>query len=453
GELRLALPPTLTIEVRLTQCVNGKTLERLHGTVACEPGRLHVLGEVRRRPAVIDYDVEIAQASMCANPRVLEARTGVMVAIRPQLAPSGAWALLETIARVVDGTDEQIDTGHPGLGPIDRLPMDISETGRIVLVRPGARTVQRWSGELGEFELTLATQWRLPQPVRPGGHDLGIFTVRGDLEGFRSVPVRRDDQVDDSWDPEREYVWGRIEEIAGENARWLDLDEDEGNFDGQRFIATDRAMWAIGAAVTPWFEAMTGGTDLELRCFDVGSGAAWPTDGTTADDVRPLGSTRLSQVNGTWSATAQRREYSIIRDWDVEVAQSARIPDPRCSRVSSGLALNVRRIGDDLEVDGELSRIIDRGSRRLTLSAPIFMPEIHNVGATGGGNTARAWQNDSPAMGLIADEVLVEHPTIVSIPLRFHCHLDGNAPAVFRTAATDLLGPGRELLVEVRRAR
>ena len=62
----------------------------------------------------------------------------------------------------------------------------------------------------------------------------------------------------------------------------------------------------------------------------------------------------------------------VLHDWNVEVASGARIPQPRCRRVSTGLVLNLRRLGDEVEVDGELAAITDEGRRTLALSQPIF---------------------------------------------------------------------------------
>lgn len=452
-DLRKALPPRLSIEVRLTQTLRGNRQVRLERTIDAEPGRLHVISEVRRRNAIVDYEVEIAQAAMIADPVMAEARAGVMVAIRPQLSPSGEWGLLETIARCVDGDPSaQIDTGHQGLGPIDRLPAKISETGRVVLVRPGSRTVQNWSGQHGEFELTIVTQWRLPQPVRPGGHDFAAFSMRGELAGFRSIAVRRSDDEDNAWDPERDDPWADIEEFAGGDAQWLDQ-PDADQPDAQPYVATDRSMWAAGAAVMSWFESMTAGPELTIRCYDVAAGSDLAADGTPPAGANALGSTRLSQVNGTWSATAVRSDYTVIRDWNAEVAQSSRIPDPRCERVSSGLWINVRRLGDRVEVDGEVTRILDSGIKKLTMSSPIFAPEVRNVQVTGEGRNARAWKQDSPAMALLSDEVIVEHPTIVAAPFRFTRVVAAEQPAVYRTSATELLGQGREVLVVISRAQ
>lgn len=452
-ELRAALPPSLTIEVRLTETRGGETRVRLARTAECEPGRLQVISEVSRRLAVLDYNVEIAQAAMMSNPLALEVRAGVMVAIRPQLAPSGEWAVLETVARIVGGNvSSLIDTGHPGVGPIDRVPMNISETARVVLARPGSRTVQRWSDGETSYELTLRTQWQLPKPVRPGGHDFGVFSVRGDLSGFRSVAVDQRDNDERGFEREREEPWDDISELAGAEARWLEGPDRDEAPEGQHYVAVDASTWAIGAAVMGWFESRTAGPEIEVRCYDVPAGADWQGDGKPPAGARPVGGTRLSQVEASWSATAVREERTIVHDWDCEVANSARIPDPKCMRVSTGLAINVRRLGDTFEVEGEISRTTAAGKKTLKLSAPVLSPEVEALSTVGMGNTARAQKYESPPKIMIADTVHVEQPTIAAVPFRFTQRLAADQqPAVYRSTASGLLEEGRELLIVVSR--
>ncbi|MCA8949491.1 MAG: hypothetical protein KDE27_08300 [Planctomycetes bacterium] len=446
-DLRRALPPALTIDLELRE----KTGEGMHvwlaRTVDARPGRLSVVSEVAQRSAVIGYNVEIAQASMICNPMISDERAGVMVALRPQLAPSGAWALLEVVARCVETDREaKIDSGHKGIGAIDRVPQRISEVGRVVLVRPGVHSVQRWSDGEREFELALSTQWQLQPAMRVAGHDFAVYSVRGPLQGFRSVRIaqsREDDMR--GQDPEIENGWDDIEALAGPEAEWLEPPDSDEAPDGERYVAVGRASFAAGAAVMRWFESKTAGPELAVHCYDVAAGTAWPGDGSVPDGARLLGRTELSQVEGTWSATAIRTDQSLLRDWDVEVAQSARIPRPVLERVGAGFVLNLRRTGEVVEVEVDLARLLDTGGRSIALSAPIYTPAFHRPPS---GDTG---PKDDPAVGLPPDSVRVEHPQIAMLPFGFSVRVADQATVTRRTSAGELLGAGRELLVVVQR--
>ena len=449
-ELRRALPPPITVDVRLTQTNDGATVTRFAGEVQLTPGRLHVFGDVVERSAVVDYEVEIAQASTLANPVVGDVREGVMIALRPQLAPGGAWALLETVARCIDGDpDARIETGHPGIGPIDRVPMAISESGHVALVRPGARTVQRWSGPHGAFELAMTTQWKLPAPVRPGGRDLGIFTMRSPTGGFRSLAVPHTDESDRGRDGELERSWDDPSELAGGGAQWLGLPEDDPQPDVERYLVVGEQGVASAAAVRAWFEARPLGPELHMRCFDVPVGTPWPIPAGREADARAVGSARLAQVEGTWSATAVHSESTVLRDWDSEVAQAARIPDPRCERVSAGFVVNARMVGGLLDLELEVSRIVDPGQKELQLSSALLAPEVSTLYTTVQGRRARTTDFRSPPLVLPADRVVVEQPVRRSIDLQLRRHVAADAPIVHRVSATGAFGPGRELLLVV----
>ncbi len=56
-------------------------------------------------------------------------------------------------------------------------------------------------------------------------------------------------------------------------------------------------------------------------------------------------------------------------------------------------------------------------------------------------------------MALLADRVAVEHPTVAALPWRFGRRLVADQPVSYRTSATNLLGPGRDLLIVVARSK
>lgn len=449
-DLRQRLPPTIVADVRLERTTGGATRQLLARTITVQPGRVCVASDARVHNAVVDYAVEIAQSAMVGNPIPGQVRSGAMVALRAQTPLTAEWAVLELVARwVEDDPGARIDTGDKWLGPIDRVPLAYSETGRVLRVRPGSTTTQTWSADGSEYRLTLRTQWQLPQPVRPGGHDVAIFSMRGDLSGFRSVPVRQREGSEAANDPDHEEPWANLGDLAGSDAEWLIADVENEENNASLFVAVDRAMWAVGATAMAWFEAMKPAAPIDVRCYDVPSGTAWPDDGSVPAGAKALGGTRLDLVDGSWSATCVREDHTVLTDWDVEVAQSARIPDPQPTRLSTGFCLNVRATGDRVELDGEISRVVDEGRHELTLSAPIFMPEQHNAWSSGSGVS----KSDSPALALLPDIVAVEHPVVAKASLRLARLVDVQHPAVHRQSATALLGDGHDVVLVVTRPK
>ncbi len=452
AQLRRALPPLLAVHARLVETKNGKVRVRFERHAELVPGRVNVLSDLRERTAVLDFDVEIAQASMISNPMHREVRSGTMLAIRPQLTPSAEWGLLEVIARCADDDpSSKIETGHHSVGPIDRVPLQIAEAGRVVLARPGKTTVHRWSSQQGAFELALTVSWQLRPPVRVGGQDFGVFSVRGGLPGFRSVRVdaRNFESLfnpDDDDDP-----WSLIEDIAGAEAQWLsEPDLEEAPF-AERYVAVGRAHWAAGAAVMRWFESKTAGPVVTIRCLEVPAGTA--VDAALAEappaGVHEVASATMSQVDGTWSTSAVRRDRTVLYDWDCEVANASRIPDPKCRRMDDGAVFNVRRFGDRFEVEIDLSRELDAGLKELTLGAAVAAPPTVQVSA----HNNSVQQSSSPAVQLPADQVIVEQPLFAQLPVRFGRTVAAGQRATWRASANELLGDGRELLVVLEREK
>lgn len=448
ADLRKALPPRLQIRLRLVQRSGQRETVLLARTGECDPGRLSVLSAVRRHQAVVDYGVEIAQASSIADPLCLEARDGVMVAMRPQLAPAADRGLLELVVRCArPGKEAKIDTGYAAVGAIDRLPLDIAELARVVPIRPGSKLALAWSSGQDAYELQLDVDWRLPEAARPDARELGIFTMRGDLQGFRSLSIPGPLGAD----PEpllaeaHDDPWAQIVEHAGEGAEWTSYSSADDT--AQPFVAVDGSRRTIAQAVSSWFDVRGRVFTGAIACFAVPRGTAWPDDGRMPQGATALGEAQLQQADATWSAATVREESSVLCDWGVEVAQAARVADPRLARLSTGLVLNTHTFGDRIEVDGELSRVIDPGRERLLLSAPMFGPERTVDGEPKPANRVLL----VGTVAMIADEVNIEHPVVAAAPIKFTRELAKGGQAVWRSSADLVLGAGQDLVVVVKR--
>jgi hypothetical protein len=452
-ELRRRVPQPLTVDVRLLRTRQGRTETLLARTLDVMPGRLAVASDSVRRLAVVDYQVEIAQESSIANPDMREVRSGAMVALRASLSPQGDVAVFDVVARHVDeDATAVIDTGYPGLGPIDRATMRIAEIGRVLRLRPGTAVAQRWASADATYELTLQAQWRPPAHLRPGGQDFALFALRGCGNGFRTVATDAD-RDDASQEPECEETWADPTALAGGEAAWLGDGHSDRGPDWQVFAATGPSMWAIQAAAMAWFERLREGPRLELHWFDAAADVVWPADGTAPDGARPVGHAALDLVDGAWAATAIRTEHTVLVDWDVEVASASRIPDPRCRRVDQGLWCNVRAIGDQLELDSGLQTVLDPGRKQLRLSMPVLAHDTSVAVPPAGGSSAAPAATATPFVKLLPDVVAVEHPLLGTVPIQFLGTLTKGAAIVRRASAERLLGTGRDLVLVVKRSQ
>lgn len=446
-ELRAATPPRLAVTAKLLRrSASGETV-LLARTADCDAGRLSVLSAVRRRVAVVDYDVEIACPTSMANPRCAEVRDGVMIALRPHLAPSAEQGLLELVVRSAHpGADAKIDTGNAAMGPIDRVSLDTAELARVVPIQPGSRLVLSWSAGDVAFELELEIRWNRPQRTAAGGRDLGFFAAHGDLRGFRSLPPAASASGDAPPAAEDlEMPWLDLGALAGDDAAGLLACGDEPAPTARRFLATDATCRNLAAAETTWFETRRNPFEGELTCFAVPRTTPWPEDGHAPDGATRIGASRLQQADGTWSACTVREEHGVLRDWNGEIGCYARIADPIVARVSTGLVLNTHCQGRELEIDGELAKIVDAGRQKLQLSALLL-----RSGENLGDSRRPDWRKPpDTATALVADEGNVEHPAIARVPVHFVRTLAPGGVASWRTAADAVLGEGRDLVVVV----
>lgn len=444
-ELRRASPPRVAVTVKLLRRTAQGESVLLARTADCEAGRLSVLSAVRQHAAVVDYQVEVACPTSIADPSCAEVRDGVMIALRPHLAPSSDQGLLELVVRSMQPrADAKIDTGYAAMGPIDRLAFDIGELARVVPIQPGLPVVLSWSAGEVAFQLELEAHWSRPQRAGPGGRELGVFTAHGDLLGFRSLPIALAFVGDAPLAPEDlQAPWLDLDAIGGGDAQWILPCSDDELPTARRFVADGEQYRNLARAETAWFEARRVAFPGELTCFAVPRGTPWPEDGRVPDGATRLGATRLQQADGTWSASTVREEHSVLRDWDPEMGCYARIADPSVARVSTGLVLNTCCHGQSIEVEGELAKVVDAGRQKLQLSAPLRGPDVDLDDAN------RPERRSPSRIALIADEVAVEHPVIAQVPVRFVRQLAPGEVATWRTAADAVLGAGQDLVVVV----
>jgi hypothetical protein len=311
----------------------------------------------------------------------------------------------------------------------------VHETAGVVRARLGRPLQQTWAGADGkDHVLRLSLQWNPPAPVRPGGHEVEHAAWSGRLEGFRSH-----DYVEGREDPEPPAPW--LDTVA----EYAKLTLLTANDDSGARIALDGSAERVRSLLASRFAAVGPAATFDLTLVDAPAGTGVGSDGALPDGARRIGHARLQLVPGTWACATAYDERSVLHDWDVEVAQASRIPDPKLVRVQHGMFVNARVADGVLEVDGEWSWRDADVVQDAALSAAVQTPELVNARRSG----EHAVAEKVPAVLLPPDRVRIEQPVRLRMPFAARLPLRQDAPVVARQAAA-AFGQGRELLLVAR---
>jgi hypothetical protein len=354
---------------------------------ADRPGNVHesgsttsVLGNraaVRRATFVTyleDYDVEIAQAAQIGDPIVATAREGLEAYVRPHPLVGGNEIAVQVLART--GRLER---------PMPTVELEAEELGTLDLPEMWQTTLGV-SGVVRNGRALVAT---VRSPHESGNGTLGVLLVtprRGAAAG--APPAGLPEILDVSFlgsAPEC-YVQGWSEGIvAGQSPKLLSTEmerplgieesvevirmsvdpeswDEEGVFisclePGQIWMKHDARRIAASREVLARFEAPAKRTvQVDVSVYSVPAASlheAALTTGAHAEREGVLGSirslngareirgARLGTIIGRWATLKAGLERNYVHDYEVEVAQEARIADPVIGQVFAGLLLNV----------------------------------------------------------------------------------------------------------------
>jgi len=437
-ELRQRLPAAVKFELELRRHDHQGELVLLRRTVDCVSGRLQVISELTQSMALGGFEVEVAEGAVIANPQMLPRQHGAMVVLRPYLSPSAGELLVEILVRIAEPIDEEvIELGHPGFGAIDRLSRRVGEMAGLLRCSSGATTERHWSGPLGtRYSLQLRPRWSQRRALSPGGHELEYAVDFPQLAGFRTLSVRPEGLEG----PLEQR--GLCEAVQLEFAGMAPLLAIEPLEDGGVLVALDEAARSMRHLVAAHLAAAPAGPHIELSFFDVPAGGQ-----AEAASARKIGGMTADLVVGSWYCATAYRDRSVLADWEVEIAQSARIPTPITRRVHDGLFVNMRWQRGKLEIDGEYSRRREDDSQELPLNVAMAV-----VATSKSPKNGRLVDDHVDATFLPQDRVRIEKPIVHRAP--FAALLDVQADAVVAVRqSTGLFGSDRELLITARRGR
>ncbi|MEQ1631240.1 MAG: hypothetical protein ABL997_02630, partial [Planctomycetota bacterium] len=398
-------------------------------------GRRGWVSSVQESSAVHEFEVEIAQSSTTANPVEVRFGSGAMIAVRPIVALAAPDAWFEVLARVVEpGAEPRFQSGETSCGELDRVHQVVHEYAGVIQARLGGVVRQRWQGSGAAFELRLTPTWQVPAPTPVGARDVEYLPCWPDFVGYRSSPFLTDGPEDPP------AVLSEFESaLQAANAVARPVESCAANF------GIDAEATALRAAQAARVAAHTP-VRVRVEAFDAVLGSKPAADGSMVD-ARRLAHVELDTVLDTWACSTAYEELGYVPDWDVEVAQSARIPDPKTERLAAGMFVNVRCSGQLVELDGELSWRAAIEGRLVRLNRAMNAP--YSATASSVGNNS-AVVRESDGLQMPADVVRIESIARSKLPIQARLPLRRDQPAMWRMT-TPLLPSGRELLVVVRR--
>jgi hypothetical protein len=443
-DLRRRAPGPIALRVSLDRLAEGRDGETLLAAEGhADPARTWVLAEAVERSVTSDFDVEIAQASSIGDPVLSILRTGVSAAICLTPMPDGASAVVEAVARssrLLD--DEPIALGHDGLGRADRCAVAFDELGACFRVENGRASEVTWTGRDGaRMRLRVEARWKAP----PAAGDPAVVVsplFRSHFAGFRSVPAPA---------PRTET-----------DASWRSLDTRSTSLAELADIAFSEPVYLVsvkggeGVAVLPAGESRTAAQQFQrlqsaadgllrqsdVRCvaLNVPAGAQASLDGALPEGAFVVASYEGPVLRGLPATATGGTDRRYLADWDVEVAQSARIPDPLLEPLGTGHLMNFTVHEDAFDLDLDLSRLdrVDRQEMRLAVGRAA-------LGVQGDKGAA---PNGDP--GLPEETVAVEKPVVAGVRVVESIPLGPDGTGSLRRSGGALLGRGRELVVLVR---
>jgi hypothetical protein len=440
ADVRTRAPGPVALRVAFSR--DGATLLRAEGHVT--PGAAVVFADATERSVVADYNVEIAQAASIGDPILATLRSGASAEVCVTPLPDGRSAVVEAVARSVDPQgDATIDVGHPGFGAADRCETAFAELATTFRAANGRPCTVAWTGLDGaRMALDVDAAWTAaPPPSEPAVVVSPFLGSR--FGGFRTV--REPAMHDDSSSPDA-VVPAAVPEFSAEALL-------AAAFHDPAYAATVKSSGT--ALVLPASESRTAAQQFARLCAaadamtaeaQVDCVAAIVPEGAqlAAGAPMPAG----AWIVATYSGPALRglpacctggTERRYLSDWDVEVAQSARIPDPRFEQLATGHFLDLDVGRDAVSVHLDLRRLERIDRREMALA----------VGRASQG--VQAQSNEAlldPA--LPPERVAVEKPVVAQTSVAAIVPLGADGTGSLRRASPALFGVGRELVVAVR---
>lgn len=432
--IRGGMPARITCSLKIDRIVAGKELPILSGTEAFSNGETLTLGDVQVDSLVTDLEVEIAQAAPMGNPVSLEITRGASAQLRVRRLPGRDDAIVEIVSRVAAPFAAPPIPAGKVTGSFDRVATSFEEAGLVFRAARGEESQHEWTASDGSV-LRLSCQVNWPQVAKDSASVLSTPLLHAPVLGFRSAKRYEPSEYREAM-PVADFVLETVQ--AGDDGRDASVRLIGGKSGSRLLVMKDKDARGEVKRMFDQVSAMLQPTSVALEVFDVPNGTE-----VSATGAAPAGAKTLVQLHGPGivglpSCFASGHERSVVHDWDVEVAQGARIADPKVRmnedgwfatlKVQPAIAGRSRRVEVALDID----RFVDLRKLVVPISAKM-------IAAT-----------ESSTTMMPADTVAVEQVVMRKVHLGKTLNLDAAGNAMLRQAAPSLLGAGRELVVRLR---
>jgi len=389
-------PEALTLNYRVL--VDG--VEALAGREMIPMGQAVAFSDLIRKACILDFDVEIASGSGIFDPIMGQQVSGSSLAIQVLPVPGNGWTaeVAMIYSKRLDG--EPIAMNYAPVSGKERLVSRIAEIGGFSLLTPQT-TVALDLPAMGAGRVTLELVADSPAPA-------GVIVLTEELAWLSLPQLARSAQWDamlSAWEQER-AVWT--------------------NGQGNLVFGGPDAAEAAGAAMQAAV-AMLNPIQFDLSVQRIVGGV----EGERSHMQAII-------MEDTSMTFAQGTIRDALVEWDVEVAQVARIADPQFADFFSGWNgdLKSRRLANgkyEVELDLNFTVVDVSSSAKIRLAAATF-------GETG-------YEGNVPASP--AHTMEVETPELREV--RFHgtYQSDEKGRIVLIRSANSVLGESGRLRIEI----
>lgn len=430
-DVRAALPPRVRCRLRVERQVGDVTTVLLQGEQEFSNGETLVIGDVEQTSQVLDVEVEIAQAAAVGNPVKMDVTYGTSAVLRMRPLPWTDDAVVECVVRHAAPFRMSSMPRSSTIGSMDRHASRIDEAGLVFRITNGTPSRHEWLASDGStLRVVCDAGWQ--QPAEPRSVVVTPL-LDGPVLGFRSSRRGEPDEATEML-PVHDMIVSRLErrddggdgsvELVGKGDRRALLFEGD-----DQSAAVKRMFTGISDALRP--VAMT------IEVLSVPAGAEFAADGGLPEDSRRLWQASGPGVVGLPSCFTTGHERSYVRDWDVEVAQAARIADPKVSICEDGWFATVKA----------LPSVAGRGRRVELALQQIDFVELARLDLVVGEQVNAS--TDSQEVVLPREELSIEKAVTRAVEVATMVTLDDQGTAVLRRSAARTLGDGRELVVRL----
>ncbi|KAA3604346.1 MAG: hypothetical protein DWQ01_22320 [Planctomycetota bacterium] len=430
--LQTILPGFVQLNYRLKLVDGNDHTLLLEGGEPIPCSTVRVFGEHERRMALVDFDVEIAQASFIADPITVPIVTGTTLAIQIDPVPDGNYQVQMVARHSEEGRNTPLPLGYTAMEGSSRNPVQFEEAGTVIHMKPGVATALRLPARGGRhMELDLEIQGGPGQQT--DANLVYLPTLAHPPAGFLTpapMGIHIPDEISE-WEEQEDPELPGMEEAAEQVLQSDDLWESVAEiFQNGLMLVRGRHAPEVRDGLRAEAIRRSKACQFQMELVLI-----------QEDKEQMLGTFKAPILYGVPTAFSAGKVQESVIDWDVEVAQGSRVADPLFTLVQEGLqgsfTVKPDAKGNPAYLDLSLEFSTLQGFRQHEIILD------HAIGPFEG-------EIDLPYQP--QDKVMVEEPSIRTMDLEDLYPLQGDHNGWhlrLRRSTTSLFGKGSQLEVRV----